>query len=77
MEKPETKRARGRPRYYTDEERIQRKTDYMLHKPWYCDICNTGRNYTLAGKWCHIKTKKHMKNSFEIKNQGFKIVYLD
>ena len=42
----------------------------MLHKEWYCDICNTGRNYTLAGKTCHIKTYKHQKNDFENKNPG-------
>ena len=35
----------------------------MLNKDWYCDICNTGRNYTLAGKSCHLKTKKHIRNS--------------
>ena len=35
----------------------------MLNKEWYCDICKTGRNYTLAGKYCHLKTKKHIKNS--------------
>ena len=29
----------------------------MLGKEWYCDICNTGINYTLAGKHCHLKTK--------------------
>ena len=38
----------------------------MLNKEWYCDICNTGRNYTLAGKWCHLNTKKHIKNVHEI-----------
>ena len=36
----------------------------MLEKEWYCEICNTGRNYTLAGKHCHLKTnKKHIKNN--------------
>ena len=33
----------------------------MLEKEWYCDICKTGRNYTLAGKHCHMKSKKHKK----------------
>ena len=61
---------KGRSRFYTDEERRQRKTDYMLHKEWYCDICNTGRNYTLAGKHCHLRTKKHYKNAFEYNNPG-------
>ena len=56
------KRGRGRPKL-SDEERIEHRTRYMLNKPWYCDICNTGRNYKLAGKHCHLKTKKHIKNA--------------
>ena len=56
---------RGRPRFYTDEERRQRKTDYMLHKPWYCDICKNGKNYSLAGKHNHLRTLKHFKNANE------------
>ena len=62
MENQNLKRARGRPRVLTDQERINHKTEYMLNKEWYCEICKTGRNYTLAGKWCHIKTNKHTKN---------------
>ena len=57
------KRGRGRPRKLTDKERIKNKTTYMLNRPWYCDICNTGRNYTLAGKHCHLKTVKHKLNT--------------
>ena len=34
-------KPKGRPRVYTDEERRKRKNDYMLHKPWFCEICNT------------------------------------
>ena len=63
MEEKKVEFKRGRPIFYTDEEKKQRKTDYMLHKPWYCDICNNGKNYTLAGKHCHLKTKKHFKNA--------------
>ena len=55
------KRGRGRPRILTDQERINHKTTYMLNKEWYCDICRTGRNYSLAGKSCHLKTKKTYK----------------
>ena len=59
------KRGRGRPPVYSTEERKEAiknsKTNYMLNKG-YCDICNTGRNYTLAGKHCHLKTKKHRVN---------------
>ena len=58
-----TKRRPGRPKIYTEEERkeARRRTKYiyMMNKEWYCEICNTGRNYTLAGKHCHLKAKKH------------------
>ena len=61
---------KNRPsKYSTEEERKDTiknsKTKYMLNKEWYCDICNTGLNYTLAGKHCHLKTKKHMFNKIE------------
>ena len=66
MENQNVKRGRGRPKVFTDEERKKTtKTTYMLNKEWYCDICKTGRNYTLAGKSCHLKTKKHIKNVHE------------
>ena len=65
MEEKKVEFKRGRPRFYTDEERLRRKTDYMLHKPWYCYICNTGINYSLAGKHCHLRTKKHYKNALK------------
>ena len=55
------KRGRGRPKIYTEEELRKKKTRYMLNREWFCDICKTGRNYTLAGKHCHLKTKKHEK----------------
>ena len=63
MEANNVKRGRGRPRIFTDSERINRKTTYMLNKEWYCDVCKNGINYTLAGKWCHLKTIKHQKNA--------------
>lgn len=63
MDNQNAKRGRGRPKLYTAEERKNHKTTYMLNKEWYCDICNTGRNYTLAGKSCHLKTKKHIRNT--------------
>ena len=62
MEQQKAKFKRGRPRFYTDEERKQRKTDYMLHKEWFCDICKNGKNYTLASKHNHLHTLKHFKN---------------
>ena len=67
MENQEIKRGRGRPKkYQAEEERREAmkntKTKYMLNKEWCCDVCKTGRNYTLAGKHCHLSTKKHKKN---------------
>ena len=68
MENHNVKRSPGRPKVYLTEEARKEalkksKTKYMLDKEWYCDICKTGRNYTLAGKHCHLKTIKHQKNS--------------
>ena len=68
MENHNVKRGRGRPqKYSTEEERKdaikQQKSKYMLKKEWYCDICKNGKNYTLAGKSCHLKTRKHVNNT--------------
>lgn len=57
----------GRPnKYFTEEERKQAirltKTKYMLNKEWTYPICGN-RDYSLAGKWTHLKTKKHMRNT--------------
>ena len=62
MENHNVKRRPGRPKVLTAEERKNHKTTYMLNREWYCDICRTGRNYTLAGKFCHLNTKKHIYN---------------
>ena len=72
MENHNVKRGRERPKkYLTEEDRKEalkkQKSKYMLNKEWYCDICNTGLNYTLAGKWCHLNKKKHKKNANAIK----------
>ena len=68
MENENVKRGPGRPKKYSTEEEKknalrQQKTKYMLNKEWYCDVCNTGCNYTLAGKWCHLNTKMHKNNA--------------
>ena len=60
-------KMRGRPiLHQTDEQRKnaikKSKTKYMLNKPWFCDICQNDKNYTLAGKGSHIKTKLHINN---------------
>ena len=57
----------GRPRkYFTKEERNEAnrptKNKYMLNKPWICSVCGN-KDYSLAGKWGHLKTKKHMRNA--------------
>ena len=56
------KKIRARPRVLTDEERKHNKTNYHLTKEWICPICKPSHNYTIAGKHCHMKTKKHQKN---------------
>ena len=56
---------RGRPKVFTEDEQRKKKTKLMLNEEWYCDVCNNNHNYTLAGKWNHKKTKKHIKNSNE------------
>ena len=68
MENHNVKRSPGRPKVYLAEEARKEalkksKTKYMLNKEWYCDVCKNGRNYTLAGKWIHFKSKKHIKNA--------------
>jgi len=57
------KNKRGRPKVFSNEEIKDHKTKYMLNKEWYCDVCKNGRNYTLAGKWMHCKSNKHIKNA--------------
>ena len=56
----------GRPIKYSNEEErnkanTQSKTKYMLNKEWRCLSCNN-RDYSLAGKWSHLNTKKHLRN---------------
>ena len=68
MENQKYKRGPGRPKKYSTEEEKKeaikkQKSKYMLDKEWYCNICNTGRNYTLAGKHCHLNTIKHRLNN--------------
>lgn len=58
----------GRKTIYTNDAcgkqaRRQYKTNYMLNKEWRCPICGQHRDYSLAGKWSHLKTKKHIKNA--------------
>ena len=66
-ENQKVEKSRNRkPKYSTDGDRkyaiTKSKTKYMVNKEWYCDVCN-GHNYTLAGKHCHLKSKKHIKNA--------------
>ena len=53
---------------YTNENdrkkaRTASKTKYMTNKSWVCPDCK--RDYTLAGKWTHLKTQKHIKKVTE------------
>lgn len=62
----------GRQAKYSNEENRKAairdsKTKYMVNKEWICSVCEN-RNYTLAGKWSHLKTKKHVKNAQQVVN---------
>ena len=68
MEVNNFKRGRDRPKkYLTEEDKKEAikksKTKYMLNKEWYCDVCQNGINYSLAGKWCHLNKQIHKKNA--------------
>ena len=62
------KSQKRKPKYSTDEERkypiTKSKTKYMMNKKWCCNVCND-YNYTLAGKHCHLKSMKHIRNATE------------
>ena len=60
---------RGRPiKHLTNEDRLQAikesKTRYMTNKEWRCPACGD-HNYTLAGKWTHMRSKKHIFNAIK------------
>ena len=70
----------GRPKkYLSEEERKQAhkpiKTKYMemfhmfhMFQEWNCSICGN-KDYSLAGKWSHLKTKKHIKKEQAANNK--------
>ena len=58
----QTKKSRVRPRVFSDEDRKNHKTNYMLNKEWYCTVCNNNKNYSMAGKPLHERTRKHKKS---------------
>ena len=53
-------------KYFTEEERKQANrrsnTKFMVNKEWLCPDCGN-RDYSLAGKWTHLKSKKHIRNA--------------
>ena len=59
-----------RPKIYlSDHDKKQAirksKNKYMKTKKWFCSICNEfngNKNYSLAGKTCHLRTQKHKIN---------------
>ena len=55
-----------KPKYDNEDDRRnanrESKTRYMLNKSWICEACG-GHDYSLAGKWCHLKTKRHIYNT--------------
>ena len=67
----------GRPiKYFSEEESRQANrrsnTKYMVNKQWLCPDCGN-RDYSLAGKWTHLQSKKHIRN--EAKNKAENGVY--
>ena len=83
MEKPI--KTMGRPKnihtpikHFTEEDRKkaikESKTKYMTNKEWICPDCGN-HNYTMAGKWSHLNTKKHIRNSkIKIMNNLIEII---
>ena len=57
--------------YPTKEESIEAnrlyKNAYMRKKEWRCEFCGN-YNYLLAGKWYHLRTKKHKRNVEKVLN---------
>ena len=72
-QKVERSRKR-KPKYSTNEERkhaiTKSKTKYMVNKKWCCNVCN-GHNYILAGKHCHLKSMKHIREKLRHNAQIF------
>ena len=59
----------GRPiKHLNKEDRNnalkESKTKYMLNKEWRCPACDN-HNYSLAGKWSHMRTRKHTYNTIK------------
>ena len=54
-----------KPIYKNDQDRKEAnkktKTKYMVNKQWICPVYN--KDYKLAGKTQHLKTKKHHNNA--------------
>ena len=63
----ENRRPRGRPKIYTKDQIKEHRTRYILNTGWYCRVCE--RWYTLAGKWSHLKTDKHINNYIKTINE--------
>ena len=56
-------------KHFSEEDKKQAikqsKTKYMVNASWICSICGN-KDYKLAEKWNHLKTKKHNKNTQSI-----------
>lgn len=52
------------------ENYTEYRKKYLNHKmkntEWYCDVCKNGKDYTIRGKWSHLKTKKHERNYHQL-----------
>ena len=55
-----------KPKYDNEDDRRnanrESKTRYMLNKSWICEACG-GHDYKLAGKHCHLRSRKHIFNT--------------
>ena len=53
-------------KYLTEAERIKGyrrdRQKCLREKEWCCETCGGDKNYTLAGIWMHLRTKKHQEN---------------
>ena len=65
-----------RLKYSNDNDRQaairQSKSNYMLNKESICPVCN--RDYSLAGKWSHLKTNQRPFGLSRVSFQYFCVI---
>ena len=58
----------SKKKMYTAYEIQQHKNKYGRETPWYCEVCNNGKNYAMRGKHQHLNTAKHKQNASRTNN---------